>query len=210
MMIQIVKFDIKTEYIEQFKILLDDDKQGSKNEAGLLEMRLYQDKKSPNLFFAYERFENQAAVDHHSAQTYTKRLLEALAVMCNSAPEVMPLNETTPAPLYEKNPKSANAQDELFIIFFIFKIKPQYREQLLTQFEHHITQTRSQEEGNILFDLYTIEGQDDTLAVYEHWRKESDVWDIHFNQPYAVETGKLMHQAVVGDLEQYMNFVTEL
>ena len=210
MVTKIVKFDIKPEYIEQFKALLEDDKQGSKNEEGLLEMRLYQDKNASNVFFAYERFENQSAIVHHEAQIYTQNLFSALPLICNTAPEVFPLNETTPAPLYEKNPKSANAEDELFIIFFIFKIKLQYREQLLTQFEHHITQTRSQEEGNIFFDLYTIEGQNDTLAVYEHWRKESDVWDIHFNQPYAIETGKLMHQAVIGDLEQYMSFVTEL
>jgi hypothetical protein len=24
-------------------------------------------------------------------------------------------------------------------------------------------------------------------AVYEQWRKESDVWDIYFNQPYAAK-----------------------
>lgn len=121
----------------------------------------------------------------------------------------MTLNDTTPSPLHENNPKSANEEDDIFIIFFIFKIKPGYREKILNQFKIHVPNTRAQEAGNIIFDLYTVEGQDDTFAVYEHWRKESDVWDIHFNQPYAVETGKLMNEAVVGELEQYMNFVTE-
>jgi hypothetical protein len=36
------------------------------------------------------------------------------------------------------------------------------------------------------FDLYTVDDQG-TLAVYEQWRKESDVWDIYFNQPYAAK-----------------------
>jgi len=62
----------------------------------------------------------------------------------------------------------------------------------------------------LLFDLFTINGNDDTLAVYEHWRKESDVWDIHFNQPYSKVTGALMEKAVVGDMNQYMNFVTQI
>lgn len=210
MITQIVKFNIKDEYINQFKTLLEDDKQGGKAETGLLEMRLYQDKNAPGVFFAYERFENQNAVNYHGAQPYTQALLQALPNISESAPEVMNLKDTAPAPLHERNLKAPNSQEDIFIIFFIFKIKLQYRAQLLTQFETHITQTRSQEEGNLIFDLYTIEGQDDTLAVYEHWRKESDVWDIHFNQPYAIQTGKLMHKAVVGDLEQYMSFVTEL
>lgn len=210
MITQIVKFNIKDEYINQFKALLEDDKQGGKAETGLLEMRLYQDKNAPGVFFAYERSENQNAVNYHGAQPYTQALLQALPNISVSAPEAMNLKDTTPAPLHKRNLKTPNSQDDIFIIFFIFKIKLQYRAQLLTQFETHITQTRSQEEGNLIFDLYTIEGQDDTLAVYEHWRKESDVWDIHFNQPYAIQTGKLMHKAVVGDLEQYMSFVTEL
>jgi quinol monooxygenase YgiN len=52
----------------------------------------------------------------------------------------------------------------------------------VARFEEHITNARKEEEC-LQFDLYTIDGQDDTLAVYEHWRKESDVWDIHFKQP---------------------------
>jgi len=48
-------------------------------------------------------------------------------------------------------------------------------EKLLSQFEIHIIKTCSEEEGNIIFDLYIIDGQEYTLAVYGHWRKESDV-----------------------------------
>jgi hypothetical protein len=36
------------------------------------------------------------------------------------------------------------------------------------------------------------------------------VWDIHFNKPYSKVTGALMKEAVVGEMEQYMNFVTEI
>ena len=210
MIVQVIKFDIKPTHIALFKALLEDDKQGSKNEAGLLEMRLYQDKNLPNIFFAYERFDNQSAIDHHSTQQYTKALLDALPTISEKAPEIFYLNGTTPAPLFEKNPKTVNTEDELFIMFCILKIDTHYKAELLTQFKDHITQTRQQEQGNLLFDLYTVENQEDTLVIYEHWRKESDLWDIHFSQPYVIETAKLMEKAVIGEIKQYMSFVTEI
>ena len=95
-------------------------------------------------------------------------------------------------------------------MFCILKIDTDYKAELLTQFEAHITQTRQQEQGNLLFDLYTVENQEDTLVIYEHWRKESDLWDIHFSQPYVIETAQLMEKAVIGEIKQYMSFVTEL
>ena len=210
MITQIVKFDVKPEQVEKFKAALILDKQGAENENGCLELRLFQDKKQANIFFAYERFKDSAALTHHAEQPYVKSVMSLLESVSQSAPQLMKLNDTSPAPLHENNLKVAGENDDIFIIFFIFKIKAEYRQQLLTQFDSHITHTRAEEAGNLIFDLYTIEDQDDTLVVYEHWRKESDVWDIHFNQPYAIETGKLMHEAVVGDLEQYMNFVTEI
>ncbi|GAB0111410.1 putative quinol monooxygenase [Pseudoalteromonas distincta] len=210
MITQIVKFNIKDEYINQFKALLEDDKQGAKAETGLLEMRLYQDKNAPGVFFAYERFENQNAVDYHGAQVYTQALLQVLPEISQSAPEVMLLETTAPAPLYESNPKTISPEDDVFILFFIFKIKPSFKEQLIEHFETHVEQTRIQEPGNLVFDLYSIENNNDTLVVYEHWRNESALWDIHFNQPYALETAKLLEQAVIGDMKQYMSFVTEI
>ena len=204
----IVKFNVKPECTEAFKIALLTDKKGSEQESDCEEMKLFEDKKDPSVIFAYERWKDPAAVDFHNAQPYTKKVFELIDTALQSPAEIMKLGETNPAPNHDL--KHANPEDEIFIIFFIFKIKEDYREQVLKQFEKHVASTRKEEEGNILFDLYTINGQNDTLAVYEHWRKESDVWDIHFKQPYAIETGNLLNDAVVGDMEQYMNFVTEI
>ncbi|KYL33158.1 antibiotic biosynthesis monooxygenase [Pseudoalteromonas agarivorans] len=210
MITQIVKFEIKDEYIAQFKALLEEDKQGAKAETGLIEMRLYQDKNEPGVFFAYERFEDQNAVDYHGAQDYTQTLLSALPEISQSAPQVMLLEDTVPAPLHERNTKVVNPEDDICIVFFIFKIKPSFKNKVIERFETHVTQTRSQEPGNLVFDLYSIENNDDTLVVYEHWRSESALWDIHFKQPYAVKTSELLAQAVVGDMQQYMSFVKEI
>ncbi|MEH6596251.1 MAG: antibiotic biosynthesis monooxygenase [Colwellia polaris] len=208
MITQIVKFDIKPEQIETFKAALVVDKQGAESEQGCLELRLFQDKNQAGVFFAYERFQDQAALDYHAEQSYVKNVLGMLESASKAAPTVMVLNNTAPTPLHESNTKKVHEADDVFSVFFIFDIKPAYRQQLLTRFESHVENTR-QEQGNLVFDLYTIDGKDDTLVIYEHWRKESDLWDIHFNQPYAIETGALLNEAVVGDLKQYMSFVEE-
>lgn len=202
----IVKFEVKPEHREELKQALKHSKVETEKEAGNVEVKVFTDNNNPNIFFAYERWENQEAIDKHHVQCYTQDLLSLAEKTLVSPPEFYFLGETNPLP--DHGTRVANPEDEVFIIFFIFKLKEGYRERLLKQFEKHIVETRK-EAGNIIFDLFTVNGQEDTLAVYEHWRKESDVWDVHFKQPYAEETGALMHEAVVGELEQYMNFVTE-
>lgn len=203
----IVKFKTKPESRTEFENVLKSAQKETRKEAGNLEIRLFVSKSDPNTFFVYERWIDKSAIDSHDNEEHTKQLMNVGENALETAPDFYFLGDTKPLPDHSK---SANPEDEVFIIFFIFKFQPKYREELLKQFETHISHTRKEEAGNILFDLYTIDGVEDTLAVYEHWRKESDVWDIHFNQPYAVETGKLMEKAVVGDLKQYMNFVTEI
>lgn len=203
---QIVKFSVKPEYREEFQVALLDNQKATSLEDGNLEMRVYVDNQDPNLFFAYDRWVNREALESHILEPYAQKLINLAESALATPVEIFSLGETSPGPVALKD---AATEDEKFNIIFIFKIKSEFREQLLNQFEEHITQTRT-EQGCLLFDLYTIEGAEDTLAVYEHWRKESDVWDIHFNQPYSKITGALMEKAVVGDMRQYMNFVTQI
>ncbi|WP_121627908.1 putative quinol monooxygenase [Poseidonibacter antarcticus] len=203
---KIVKFDVKPEYIESFKTALLNDKENTKKELGCVEFRVYVDNKNPSLFFTYERFIDQAAFENHLNQDYVKELEKLIPVVLSTPVKFLSLGETNPLPIALKE---ANKEDDEFVIFFEFKFKDGYKDKLIQRFGKHIPETRK-EKGNLLFDLFTIEGQDDTLMVYEHWRKESDVWDIHFKQPYAEITGALMNESVVGNLEQYMNFVTEI
>ncbi|MDR9829255.1 antibiotic biosynthesis monooxygenase [Vibrio sp. FNV 38] len=203
---QIIKFNVKPEFTEQFQQALLENQQASRQEVGNVEMRIYVDNQDSHLFFAYDRWTDQSALDSHLEQPHTKKLIALAESALVEPPMVLNLGETNPAPIALK---SADEGDEKFNIFFIFKLQPEYRDELLAQFETHINHTRT-EAGCLLFDLFTVDGADDTLAVYEHWRKESDVWDIHFNQPYSKVTGALMEKAVVGDMQQYMNFVTQI
>ena len=203
----IVKFTAKPEHKDTFVATLKKAQAATQKEVGNKEIRVFVSKAEDNVFFVYERWADKAAITAHDNEPHTKKLMEVGQTALQSAPDFYFLGDTNPLPDHSK---SANPEDEVFIIFFIFKLRTEFRKALIEQFEDHITHTRNEEEGNILFDLYTVDNQEDTLAVYEHWRKESDVWDIHFNQPYAVKTGKLMEDAVIGDLKQYMNFVREI
>ncbi|MCL1065699.1 antibiotic biosynthesis monooxygenase [Shewanella olleyana] len=203
---QILKFTVKPESRDKFVAALMHNKQQSAQETGNIAMRLYVDNSNTNVLFAYDRWQDEEALNYHLQQTYTQKLL-ALAETTLAEPiDIQTLHDSALTPVA---PLQADKEDPRFNIFFIFKIKPGTRDALLAQFEKHITHTRT-EPGCLLFDLYTVQDDPETLVVYEHWRKESDVWDIHFHQPYAVETGKLMEESVVGDMQQYMHFVTQL
>ncbi|MEL0613041.1 putative quinol monooxygenase [Marinomonas arenicola] len=203
---KIIKFTVKTDHSDAFKNALLDNKKGSDTETGCLEMRVYVDKTKPNVFFVYERWLDEASLISHTTQPHTQRMVSLFETALAEPIEVVDLNDTLPAPVALK---PANPEDPLFNIIFIFKIKAGMQDRFVAQFKEHITHTR-QENGCLLFDLYTVDNDDQTLVVYEHWRKESDVWDIHFQQPYAKVTGALMEEGVIGDMEQYMNFVQQI
>lgn len=203
---QIVKFTVKPSYKDEFKQALLENQRASRQEAGNVEMRIYVDNQDDHLFFAYARWADQGALDSHFQQIHFQKLIKLSDTALVEPAMVLNLGETSPAPVALKQ---ADEHDDKFNIFFIFKLDVQHREALIHQFEEHIKHTRT-ETGCLLFDLFTVDGSDDVLVVYEHWRRESDVWDIHFNQPYAKVTGALMEKAVIGDMNQYMNFVTQI
>ena len=203
---KLIKFNVKPDHSDTFKNALLDNKKGTESEVGCLEMRLYVDNTNPNLFFVYERWLDDSAFASHATQVYTQRMLALFDSALAEPAEFIDLSDTQPAPIALK---PAAKDDPLFNIIFVFKIKAGMQDRFVAQFKEHITHTR-QEHGNLLFDLYTIDNDDQTLVVYEHWRRESDVWDIHFQQPYAKVTGALMEEGVIGNMEQYMNFVTQI
>ncbi|MDG1806206.1 antibiotic biosynthesis monooxygenase [Flavicella sp.] len=204
---QLVIFNLKPEMAKEFKEAAIKSLHLSLKEEGNLDMKLFVDVNDENILYVYSRWKNQKVYTWHSDQTYTKDLQKLAAISLAATPKVFKLGETKPLPAYDTQHK--NVENEKEILFFIFKFKEGYKEKIIEQFENHILNTRK-EYGNLLFDLYTIEGVNNELVVYEEWKSKSDIFDIHFKQPYAVKTGELMNEAVIGDLEQYMHFVKEI
>ena len=62
---QIVKFTVKPEYEDEFQQQLLEHQLASSQETGNVEMRIYVDNQDSNLFFAYDRWVNQEALDSH-------------------------------------------------------------------------------------------------------------------------------------------------
>ena len=113
---QIVKFTVKPEYEDEFQQQLLEHQLASSQETGNVEMRIYVDNQDSNLFFAYDRWVNQEALDSHLQQAHTQKLIKLTETALVEPAMVLNLSETTPAPVALKQ---ADKEDEKFNIFFI-------------------------------------------------------------------------------------------
>ncbi|ASJ75731.1 putative quinol monooxygenase [Granulosicoccus antarcticus] len=203
MITRIVKFTVPTEQIDAFKASFATAATGSLKEPGFEQARLFAARADANTFFAYERLRDQEA---HAAMPHTRQLFEFLA-SSGTQVEQYNLGEADPAPVPLSEPDVVG--DDELAVFFIFSLRSGFREKVLAQFATHTKQARM-EPGNVVFDLYTIEGNEDTLIVYERWKNEAALMEKHFAHPYAQQTGALLTEAVPGDLVEAMHFSTEI
>ncbi|MRT92414.1 putative quinol monooxygenase [Ancylomarina sp. 16SWW S1-10-2] len=207
MMTQLVKFTVKPEFTKAFTEAATKSLHASVLEAGNVEMKLYSDDKKPNVLYVYSRWKDADAYELHKEFSYSHEIKALAGKALASAPIIMKLGETKFAPMHDKN--SVNPEDKEEALFFIFKIKDGYREQVIKRFEDHVANTHN-EKGNLFFDFYTVDGADDTFVVHENWRNPAAIWKIHMKQPYAEKTGALLNEAVIGNMEDGMNFITEI
>ena len=206
-MIQLVKYTIKPDFASTFTKAAKDMLTHSLNEQGNVAMKLYVDAADATTLYLYSQWESEAALRSHEEESYSKGLKLLADMALTAPPEVMNLTITEPAP--DHGSKTLDPEDEGVTLLFIFKIKAGFREKILERFETHVAESRK-EQGCIIFDMYTIDGVDDTFVVYEQWRSKSDLYDVHFNQPHSEITGALMQDAMAGTMEEYMHFVTEI
>ncbi len=200
-------FTVKQESIPAFKAACLQSLTASRKEAGNVEMMLYADDNKDNVFYVYSRWNNEAAYEFHKTLPHSVNIAKVAKASLLKAPELMSLGTTMPIPPH--NLKQVNAEDQEETLFFIFKIKEGYRKRVIERFETHIKHSRT-EEGNLLFDFYTIDGNENTFVVYENWRSKSALFDIHLKTPYSEVTGALLGEAMIGEMNQYMNFITEI
>lgn len=203
----LAKFTVKPESISVFKAACIHSLTESRKEAGNIEMKLFADDNKDNVFYVYSRWDNKAAYEFHTTLPHSKNIAKVAKANLAKAPEITSLGLTSPATV--RGTKQVNPEDREETLFFIFKINEDYREGVIKRFETHVMHSRK-EEGNLLFEFYTVEGDANTFVVYENWRSNSALTDIHLKTPYSEETGSLLSKAMIGDMNQYMNFVTEL
>lgn len=196
MHIQIVTLTVQPDRKAAYAALLSDHERASREEKGVVEMRIYPEQDADNRFWAYERYVDQSALAAHGKTTHTARLLEASKEALQQAPEVLTLKALTPL-----------AQESAEItggipMFFVFPVKPDRREMLIEEFLPYVEKTR-QEEGNLRFDLHEVEGEADRLVVFEIWR-DMAAFEAHFAMSYAQDMGSIIAKAVPGEFTDYL------
>ncbi len=203
----LVKFTVKPEAVKEFKQASIKSLIESRKEAGNIEMKFYSDDNKDNVFYVYSRWDNAASYDHHKILPHSQNIKKVAMASLLAPPEIMSLglNNTTPV----RGTKQVNPEDKEKTLFFIFKAKDGYRNQIIKRFETHVKNSRT-EEGNIFFEFYTIDGEENTFVVYEKWRSISALNDIHLKTDYSKITGELLGEAMIGEMGQYMSFITEL
>lgn len=202
MLSRIIKFVVKPEQVGLVRQTLLLRKTDADLDKDVETTRLFFDEAAENEIYVYQRMRNRSTATRLDALAGHGVPLDAL-----EAPEVvLNLNDTVPAP---DHTKQGDPDDPLCWVFFFPKLKPGYHDKVVERFKTHVKLTR-EEPGNLILDMYTVEGDQDALAVYELWRKRNDLDVLHFDLPFAKETGKLLGQAVDGDIPSYIKYVTEI
>jgi len=203
---QLVKFDVKPEKLESFKAAAIESLNGSLKEPGNVEMKLYEDVSNPKSIFVYSRWKDEDARVAHSDYPYSENIKKAAKEALRSAPMVLALGQSDVA---TNHTAKVAVDDKTVSLFITCKINDGYRDRVIAQLEKHAAASRL-EAGNLLFDVYTVDGDEDTFVIYERWENEHALKVIHANQPYYKETGILLNEALATPMEEYLSFVSEI
>ncbi len=202
----LVTFNVKSEYSEQYKEALLEDLKNARKEAGNISMELYRHKDKENVFYFFERWVNQVALDEHFEKPYTKNILELNKVALVSPMEIDYLEDIAPLPKAElKTPSSADTPVDLIVVF---EVKDGLQEKFVRQFEKSVTKSRT-EAGNILFHFHKVRGSNNKFVLYERWRNQAAL-DLHFEKPYTKELFEVFKTTLVKPVEDSLNFLVEI
>ncbi|MDV7186392.1 antibiotic biosynthesis monooxygenase [Lutibacter sp. TH_r2] len=202
---QMVKFTVKPELVKEFRKAQVNSLNNSLKEEGNLEMKLYANNNISNVFYVYSKWTNEEAYELHKTLPHSKALAPLFKQALQSAPEIIRLKDEN---LGHINSKPLISTGEEQAVFIPFTVKRDYRERVIKQLEKHTTNSRK-ETGNIFFDFYTVEGQENSFYIYENWKNPSVIFDVHNNQSYTKETLELLNEAIEGGLNNKMELARE-
>lgn len=205
MLNQIKTFSVNPDTLDDFKNALVAAKAVADADPGFVEMRLFTGIDEPTSVYVYERLTDNTALQRHTGSAEAKAVQALTGTALQGPHSALVLSETVPAPDHSKLP---DPDDDVCFVFFIFKVKESHHDKVIKRFETHVELTRA-EPGNLFLDLYTVDGDRGTLAVYEQFRQQSDLDEVHFSLDFAKETGLLLGEAVIGDVGEYIKYVTE-
>lgn len=202
----LVTFNVKSEYESQFKNALYEDLKQARKEPGNISMELYKHRDKTNVFYFFERWESQTALDKHFEKPYTKNILELNKVALTSPMTIDYLEDVAPLPKSEmKRPLAVDTPVDLIVVF---EVKNGEQQKFVHQFQKSVEHSRT-EPGNILFHFHKVKGKDKKYVLYERWRDQAAL-DTHFEKPYTKELFEIFKIALTKPVEESLNFVTEI
>ena len=201
---QMVKFTVNPDFIQEFKKAQVNSLNNSLKEEGNLEMKLFANDNNPYEFYVFSKWKNEEVYELHKNLPHSKEL-GPLFKKALQGVDLIRLEDTKFGHIDSKKLFSTGNEQAVFISF---KVKAEYRDRVIKQLEKHLTNSRK-EEGNIFFDFYAVEGQENTFYIYENWKSSAAFLDIHNAQSYTKETLELLNEAVEGGLNSKIELATE-
>lgn len=200
-------FHIKPDQIDTFLEITRDNMARVRKEPGSVEMRLYKNNNEPGVFHLFGRTSSAEEFAAHEKDIIARKVPERTAPTVAAPPVSLPLIETEADP--DPMRKQPGPDDDMVTLFFPFEVKEGSRDTVLAQMQKHVIASR-REPANLTFEFYAVEGEPNKFLVYERWRNEAAIWDIHMQQPHAQETGVVMSEALIGNFEDLLIRVTEI
>lgn len=92
MFIRIVKLTLKRENIASFEQIFEETKNFIRNFDGCLFLELYQDRKHPNIFFTYSKWEKEENLDDYRKSEFFRNVWGKTKLLFEEKPEAWSVN----------------------------------------------------------------------------------------------------------------------
>ena len=92
MFIRIVKLTLKKENIASFEQIFEETKNFIRNFEGCLFLELYQDRKHPNIFFTYSKWEKEENLDDYRKSEFFRNVWGKTKLLFKEKPEAWSVN----------------------------------------------------------------------------------------------------------------------
>lgn len=178
----LVKVSVKPEIQERYIEAVQKNVEETRKEPSSPRFDFYQDTSAPGIFYQFEVWSNQAALDDHLKQPYVRAAWKVRDEGETAEKEVIkmvPYRSTTTA----KAPTGDLSDSQNLIV--IFEPKEQLKEEFLSEFDKVIEGARKAD-GNLVFELYRTTDPEGKFILFERWQSTAH-YAKHLSTPYVAE-----------------------
>ncbi|MCF6348211.1 MAG: antibiotic biosynthesis monooxygenase [Flavobacteriaceae bacterium] len=87
MLVRIVKMSFKSDKVDNFLIIFNDNKEKIRNTNGCNFLELYRDKTDQNIFFTYSHWDTEQNLENYRNSNLFKNIWEKTKILFNDRPE---------------------------------------------------------------------------------------------------------------------------